>query len=1316
MLSMKHFRFLAMATLAALAVTLAAALPGVSADGGGDKAALIPRSDGTGGDNQAPPIPEKVELNYPNLGSHLDQLVASVEAGQATSKDAAGETPVYSGESVAVTIYLTGNVEEVVSFLEDNGGDPRNVGEDYIEAYVPVTLLGPVSEQPGVIRVREIIPPEPAQSSQGVPGHGPAAHLSTAWNEAGYSGQGVKVGIIDLGFEGFSGLMGTELPATVQARCYTNIGRFTQNLADCENGNDHGTIVAESLIDIAPQVDLYIGYPGVSNGDLQAVADWMVSEGVSVINYSVAERFDGPGNGTSPISISPLNTVDRAVTGGAVWVNSAGNHARTTWFARAPFLDQDRNGRIEFVPGDESNNMTLAAGDRIRVQLRWEGSWGGARTDLSIGLFNFDTREWVEIINDPQSGGSGHIPLELLVYTVPVDGDGHYGVLVGHASGSIPDWIQLMVWGVESIRHYTKYGSIVNPAESDNSGMLTVGSAHWNDVHAIEQDSSRGPTPDRRVKPDVVGADCGATALRPLNDYSSGFCGTSQAAPHVAGMVALVRQRFPSYTPTQVASYLKDNAEQRQSPDPNDTWGHGFARLPPPDGTAPPVPAPSNAFTRNPTADFNTLAGASNWPPVGMWSDGETMWVSDVFGSKIYAYDMATKARVSSKDFDTLQATGNIYPAGIWSDGETMWVLDPGPLWGNPKIYAYDMATKAWVSGKDFDTLQAAGNTFPLGFWSDGETIWVSDLFDGKIYAYDMATKARVSGKDFDTLKAAGNADPNGGPRGIWSDGMTMWVADSYKGKVYAYDMATKARVPGREFNTLDAAGNWIPIGIWSDGETMWVTDSQDTKIYAYRMPPAATGASATRSFSPASVAPGGQVVVTIAAANYGSTGGAVTETLPNGFSYLSSTHGAVTHPVDGNSQVVRFTLSGETSFTYTVTASDVDGPHTFSGILRDSDRKDHAVGGDTTVTVGDASATRSFSAASVAPGGQVVVTIAAANYGSAGAVTETLPNGFSYLSSTHGAVTHPVDGNSQVVRFTLSEETSFTYTVTASDVEGPHTFSGTMRDSDRNDHAVGGDTTVTVGGASATRSFSPASVAPGGQVVVTIAAANYGSTGGAVTETLPNGFSYLSSTHGAVTHPVDGNSQVVRFTLSGETSFTYTVTASDVDGPHTFSGTLRDSDRNDHAVGGDTTVTVGDAPPGVTVSYAGTAPVRIGTAIPVAATFTKAVSGFTVDDVAVGNGTAGNFSGSGASYTFDVTPNTIGQVTVDIAADVAEDADSNRNTAAMQLSLGIPYDDDRNGMIEKSEVVAAIDDYLFGDGSVKKSHVVALIDLYLFG
>ena len=118
----------------------------------------------TASDDTLPTLPEKPELKYPNLGSNLDQLVASALEGETSAKEAAEDAPVHQEASIAVTIYLSGNVEDVAKFLEDNGGSARNVGEDYIEAYVPVSLLGQVSEQPGVIRVREIAPPEPAQS------------------------------------------------------------------------------------------------------------------------------------------------------------------------------------------------------------------------------------------------------------------------------------------------------------------------------------------------------------------------------------------------------------------------------------------------------------------------------------------------------------------------------------------------------------------------------------------------------------------------------------------------------------------------------------------------------------------------------------------------------------------------------------------------------------------------------------------------------------------------------------------------------------------------------------------------------------------------------------------------------------------------------------------------------------------------------------------------------------------------------------------------------------------------------------------------
>ena len=40
------------------------------------------------------------------------------------------------------------------------------------------------------------------------------------------------------------------------------------------------------------------------------------------------------------------------------------------------------------------------------------------------------------------------------------------------------------------------------------------------------------------------------------------------------------------------------------------------------------------------------------------------------------------------------------------------------------------------------------------------------------------------------------------------------------------------------------------------------------------------------------------------------------------------------------------------------------------------------------------------------------------------------------------------------------------------------------------------------------------------------------------------------------------------------------------------------------------------------------------------------------------------------------------------------------------------------NGMIDKAEVIAAINDYLFGEGdaAITKAEVIKLINLYLFG
>ena len=122
---------------------------------------------------------------------------------------------------------------------------------------------------------------------------------------------------------------------------------------------------------------------------------------------------------------------------------------------------------------------------------------------------------------------------------------------------------------------------------------------------------------------------------------------------------------------------------------------------------------------------------------------------------------------------------------------------------------------------------------------------------------------------------------------------------------------------------------------------------------------------------------------------------------------------------------------------------------------------------------------------------------------------------------------------------------------------------------------------------------------------------------------------------------------------------------------------------------------------------------VRLNSPVLVTVKFSEPVSGFTVDDIMVGNGTASSFYGSDGDdvYTFDVKPNALVEVTVDIAADVATDGESNPNSAAQQLSLGIPYDFDGSGGIGRAETIAAIRDYF--DGNINRGQAIAVIRLY---
>ena len=99
------------------------------------------------------------------------------------------------------------------------------------------------------------------------------------------------------------------------------------------------------------------------------------------------------------------------------------------------------------------------------------------------------------------------------------------------------------------------------------------------------------------------------------------------------------------------------------------------------------------------------------------------------------------------------------------------------------------------------------------------------------------------------------------------------------------------------------------------------------------------------------------------------------------------------------------------------------------------------------------------------------------------------------------------------------------------------------------------------------------------------------------------------------------------------------------------------------------TNVTYDVTAPTLAISSTLTSPTNA-SPMPITVTFSETVTGFKASDVTVGDGTLSNFSGSGSTYTFDITPSSDGTVSVDIAANVAQDAAGNGNTAATQFSI----------------------------------------------
>ena len=240
--------------------------------------------------------------------------------------------------------------------------------------------------------------------------------------------------------------------------------------------------------------------------------------------------------------------------------------------------------------------------------------------------------------------------------------------------------------------------------------------------------------------------------------------------------------------------------------------------------------------------------------------------------------------------------------------------------------------------------------------------MYVLDSVKDALFVYELETGELVVEYPFDKL--------NKSPRGIWSDGVTIWVSDDGAKRLFAYEVDGEALRRNEDleftFRSLLKAGNGSPRGIWSDGDIMYVVDEQDDAVYTYNLPDATIAQLASLSLS--------DLEFEAFAPNRFEYAGAVAHDLAATTVAVAATQEAaevMIDPADADGDPAnghQVTLGTETAITVTVTSADgsrkktyviqVSKPPCLSGLTEDGFSEVQFVGG----TVSDLEAcARSF-------------------------------------------------------------------------------------------------------------------------------------------------------------------------------------------------------------------------------------------------------------------------------------------------------------------------------------------------------------------
>lgn len=538
--------------------------------------------------------------------SKLDSALLAL-SGSGLSAQAVREQPqlgIYGG-SVTVDAIPSGTPEALLAKLQALGLQGGSVYEGLVSGRLPISALGAAGGLAELhnLRLSGHITEAYSFPSQGLTvSEGDKAQASdVARQQYQVSGKGFKVGVLSDSYNCRADALTTAQQDIANGDLPASGVQVIEELPqpDCSaGGTDEGRGMLQIVHDVAPGAKLafataYGGQAGFANNiERLAIANSDII--TDDVRYFFEPMFqDG-------VIAQAVNDVTRNISG---YFSSAGNYARQSYEAAFRPSGATFGGcqLHNFNPGgplDVMQTITLAPGGHTLLVLQWDQpfasvSRGGKGSASDVDLMLFDASGNL-LPTDPANGqfpvsndnNLGADPVEAVQYYNYTSSPMNINVVISLCAGPQPTLMKWVDYGnAMNVKYATNSGT--NYGHSNSAGGVGVGAARFYRTPAFGQNppllesfSSAGGTPilfnkngkriapENRQQPRFTAPDGGNTTFFgqltfaggvPIpysNDQYPNFFGTSAAAPHAAGVAALMLEATDKYGGKQTASAI----------------------------------------------------------------------------------------------------------------------------------------------------------------------------------------------------------------------------------------------------------------------------------------------------------------------------------------------------------------------------------------------------------------------------------------------------------------------------------------------------------------------------------------------------------------------------------------------------------------------------------------------------------------------------------------------------------------------------------------------------------------------------------------